>query len=317
MRLPRLSIHLLLATAVFLGAASSGFAAEPIPCLLAGGISFAPVDLLPEVLRGKITDTPPTFDMEGLKFIPLRRFANAIAAPLTWAPQTQTMTVQTQAGAVSFRAWPNLEFWKQPRITALVGFAPVTVAATCVRVIDGDTIELDDGERVRYIGMDTPETKHPYKPVEAFGHEASAANRKLVEGRRVTLEYDVEKRDRYRRLLAYVYVGDTFVNAELLAQGYAQTSTYPPNVRYALMFNSIQRHAREAHKGLWGASDSADDTASQSAGKYLGSKRSDIYHYPTCKWALKISPHNAIWFDSAAQARKAGYRPCRVCKPPQ
>ena len=194
---------------------------------------------------------------------------------------------------------------------------PDTVVATCVRVVDGDTIELDNGEKVRYIGMDTPETKHPYKPVEAFGYEASAANRKLVEGRRVTLEYDIEKRDRYGRLLAYVHVGDTFVNAALLARGYAQTSTYPPNVRYADMFSYIQRRAREVGKGLWGAPRPEDNTSPAPGGKYLGSKRSQIYHYPTCKWALKISPGNARWFDSAAQAHKAGYRPCRVCKPPQ
>ena len=320
MRLPRLtriSIYLLLAMAVLLGVGSSALAAEPIPCLLAGGISFAPVDLLPAALRAEITDTPPTFDIEGLKFIPLRRFAGALAAPLTWAPQTQTITMQTEAGAVAFRGWPNLEFWKQPRIAALTGFAPVTVDAKCVRIVDGDTIQLDDGEKVRYIGMDTPETKHPYKPVEAFGHEASAANRKLVEGRRVTLEYDVERRDRYGRLLAYVYVGDVFVNAELLAQGYAQTSTYPPNVRYAHMFSYIQRSAREVGKGLWGAPQPEDNTTPDPAGKYLGSKRSHIYHSPTCKWALKISEQNAVWFDSAAQAREAGYRSCRVCKPPQ
>jgi micrococcal nuclease len=290
---------------------------EPIPCLLAGGLSFAPVDLFPEALRVKITDSPPPFAIEGLKFIPLRRFANALSAPLTWHSHTQTITMQVAGGPVHFNALPGLRFWKQSRIRTLSSFAPVTVEAKCVRAVDGDTIQLDNGEKVRYIGMDTPETKHPHKPVQVFGHEASAANRKLVEGRRVTLEYDVEKRDRYQRLLAYVHVGEVFVNAALLAEGYAQTSTYPPNVRYADMFSCIQRSAREGGKGLWGAEHAGDNTVSRSVGKYLGNNHSHIYHYPTCRWAQKISPQNAIWFESAAAARKAGYRACRVCKPPQ
>src|SRR5690349_13538593 len=87
--------------------------------------------------------------------------------------------------------------------------------ATVARVIDGDTIELTSGDRVRYIGMDTPETVDPRKTVQCFGKEASAANRALVEGKVVTLVPDVEDRDMYDRFLRYVYLGDTFVNLEL------------------------------------------------------------------------------------------------------
>lgn len=119
------------------------------------------------------------------------------------------------------------------------------------RVVDGDTIKLVGGERVRYIGVDTPETKHPYKKVQYFGKEASAFNKKLVEGKKVRLEYDVEKKDKYGRLLAYVYVDDIFVNAELVKQGYAQVMTIPPNVRYAEYFRKLQNQAREEKKGLW------------------------------------------------------------------
>jgi micrococcal nuclease len=95
-------------------------------------------------------------------------------------------------------------------------------AAKVIRVIDGDTIELEGGVKVRYIGIDTPETVHPSKPVQFMGKEASAFNRQLVEGKDVRLEYDVQRTDKYGRTLAYVYVGDTFVNAELVKQGYAQ-----------------------------------------------------------------------------------------------
>ena len=102
------------------------------------------------------------------------------------------------------------------------------------KVIDGDTILLKNGERVRYIGIDTPETVHPTKPVEYYGKEATQANRRLVENKVVRLEFDVQTRDKYGRLLAYVWVvhhgvDSIFVNAELVRQGYAKVSTYPPD----------------------------------------------------------------------------------------
>jgi micrococcal nuclease len=137
-------------------------------------------------------------------------------------------------------------------IIFLCGFAsPPLNLFKVERVVDGDTIKLANGERVRYIGIDTPETKHPRKPVEYFGKEASAANKKLVEGKKVRLELDVQKRDRYGRLLAYVYVGDIFVNAWLVENGYAQVATYPPNVKYQKMFLKLQNEARASSKGLW------------------------------------------------------------------
>ena len=129
------------------------------------------------------------------------------------------------------------------------------------RVIDGDTIELSDGRIVRYIGIDTPETKHPYKAVEHLGEEAYLYNKELVEGRWVSLEFDVEKRDRYNRLLAYVYAGDTFVNAKLVEDGFAQIYTVPPNVKYQELFLKLQREARENKKGLW------DSTLDNNMGK--------------------------------------------------
>ena len=128
-----------------------------------------------------------------------------------------------------------------------------------VRVVDGDTIVVDIpgiGEKtVRYIGIDTPETKHPRKGVEPYGPEASNANRKLLEGKKVILKLDVQKFDRYGRLLAYVYVWHgpkrIFVNAWLVKHGYAQVSTFPPNVKYQEKFLKLQRKAREKGRGLW------------------------------------------------------------------
>ncbi len=121
------------------------------------------------------------------------------------------------------------------------------------RVIDGDTVVLSNGERVRYIGMDTPELYHPRKPVQFYAREAMEFNRRLVEGKRVRLEFDLERRDKYGRLLAYVYLPDgTFVNAELVRQGYAQLLTFPPNVKHVDLFRKLQTEAREANRGLWG-----------------------------------------------------------------
>jgi len=136
--------------------------------------------------------------------------------------------------------------------------SPAGVQAEVTRIVDGDTIHVDlDGtdETVRYIGVDTPESVKPGTPVECFAKKASAFNARLVEGEDVKLRFDVERRDRYGRLLAYVYrAGDgLFVNAELIRRGYARTLTVPPNVRFAERFARLQREAREARRGLWRA----------------------------------------------------------------
>lgn len=119
------------------------------------------------------------------------------------------------------------------------------------RVIDGDTIQLENGKTVRYIGIDTPETKDPRKSLQCFGKEALGKNKELIEGKRVRLEKDVSETDKYGRLLRYVYVGDIFVNDYLVRQGYANASTFPPDVKYQEMFIQAQQEARENKRGLW------------------------------------------------------------------
>jgi len=131
---------------------------------------------------------------------------------------------------------------------------PTMEIALVTEVIDGDTIEVQIGEqryKVRYIGIDTPETKHPEKPVEWMGPEAAAKNEELVGGKLVRLEKDVSETDKYGRLLRYVWVGDMMVNAELVRLGFAQVSTYPPDVKYVDLFLKLQQEAREARRGLW------------------------------------------------------------------
>jgi len=123
-------------------------------------------------------------------------------------------------------------------------------------VIDGDTIELSSGEKVRYIGIDTPEVREKtqegwvYKP-GPFGEEAKEFNRRLVEGKRVRLEFDVQKKDKFKRTLAYVYAGEMFVNLEMVRQGFAMIYTYPPNLKYLELFLDAQKEARENKRGLW------------------------------------------------------------------
>ena len=130
------------------------------------------------------------------------------------------------------------------------------VEAQVVKVVDGDTIHVEiDGTvyAVRYIGIDCPETTHPYEPVEWMGKEATEANRQLVENKIVYLEKDVSETDRYGRLLRYVFLADgTFVNAELVRLGYAQSVTYAPDVRQQNLFLKMQQEAMEAERGLWG-----------------------------------------------------------------
>ena len=125
------------------------------------------------------------------------------------------------------------------------------------RVVDGDTLLLGTGERVRLIGVDTPETKHPNKPVEHFGREAAAFTKRLAEGKPVKLEYDqanahLQHKDRYDRTLAYVFLDDgTLLNSEIIRQGYGFAYTQFPFSRME-EFRRLEREAREQKRGLWG-----------------------------------------------------------------
>lgn len=147
--------------------------------------------------------------------------------------------------------------------------AALPETATVRRVIDGDTIELMDGRFVRYLGIDAPEVRRRARPgdrewrglaadpwvidPEPFGEAATEANTRLVAGRTVRLEYDVQTHDRFGRLLAYVYLGEVMVNEELLREGFAAPLTIPPNVKYAERFRQLAEEARRAQRGLWSA----------------------------------------------------------------
>lgn len=120
-----------------------------------------------------------------------------------------------------------------------------------VKVIDGDTVILESGKTVRYIGIDTPEVHHPKKKIQCFAKEAKEANEQLVLGKFVRLEKDVSETDRYGRLLRYVYVEDLFVNEHLLKEGFALLATFPPDVKYVDLLQKAQEEARKNNKGLY------------------------------------------------------------------
>ena len=203
------------------------------------------------------------------------------------------------------------------------------------RVIDGDTIGLQNGDRVRYIGIDTPEVVDPRKPVQCFGVEAARRNKELVEGKSVRLEKDVSERDKYGRLLRYVFLPDgNFVNLKLVEEGYAAASTFPPDVKYAAEFATAEKEAREAKKGLWQACANADSRGQDAdlRGQALLSKPTNdncvikgnissggekIYHLPNCSYYDKTKIDEARgerWFCTEAEAVAAGWRKAGNCQ---
>jgi micrococcal nuclease len=132
---------------------------------------------------------------------------------------------------------------------------PDTATVEVTDIVDGDTIEVayeGETEDVRYIGIDTPESVKPDTPVQCYALAASDFNERLVGGERVRLVFDAERRDDFERLLAYVHVESTFVNAELVRRGFARTLEIAPNTRFADLFDRLQQAAANAGRGLWG-----------------------------------------------------------------
>ena len=176
------------------------------------------------------------------------------------------------------------------------------------KVLDGDTIVLQGGEVVRYAGLDAPELDAKEGP-EFFAREALSFNKRLVFLKKVRLEFDKELRDAHGRLLAYVFVNDTFVNAELIRLGYARAAPKPPNEKYKDLFLQLQKKAMEEKIGLW--QKEKEDTEAF----YIGNKSSRVFHRPSCPYGQKISGRNRIIFRSRKDAIDIGYTPCRQCRP--
>lgn len=216
------------------------------------------------------------------------------------------------------------------------------ITATVSRVVDGDTIEVAfDGtkEKVRLIGVDTPETVHPSKGVEPFGPEASNYTKNRLDGKTVYLEKGVQERDKYGRLLAYVWqeppteISDAEItakmfNARLLVNGYAQLMTIPPNVKYVDQFTRLQAQARENSYGLWGIAPESVAVAGQTTTTTQAvtpapqpQATGDVtvyvtntgkkYHRDGCRYLSKSRIPISL-----SGAKASGYGPCKVCSPP-
>jgi micrococcal nuclease len=193
----------------------------------------------------------------------------------------------------------------------IVFFFVAFLAVNCIaaeyvvkRVLDGDTIQTESGEIIRYLGIDAPEI-----PDEFYAREAARYNRKLVSKKEVRLEFDVERKDQYGRLLAYVFIEDLFVNGELVKRGYAKAMVRLPNLKYRDILLNYQKEAIDEGKGLW------QERKKETESIYVGNSLTYILHRPSCKWASKISDKNRIVLYNSIDATRIGYSPCKICKP--
>lgn len=184
-----------------------------------------------------------------------------------------------------------------------------TAGVTVKRVVDGDTVILDDDRRLRLIGVDTPETVKPRGRVEPWGKEASNFTKKALTGKTAYLEYDEEREDRYGRTLAYLWTEDPakankpkediLFNYQLVAAGYARERAYNPNTKYQSMLREGEALAMDHLRGLW--------AVEGKEGPAKGNKKSKIYHLPGDKQYDKLSPKNTVLFKNAIAAERAGY----------
>jgi micrococcal nuclease len=180
---------------------------------------------------------------------------------------------------------------------------------TVSKAIDGDSIVLETGEQVRYIGIDAPEMGKQSGGPQFYAKEATAFNKQLVLLKKVRLEFDAERHDTYGRLLAYVFVKNLFVNGELVKRGYARAMIKPPNVKYKDLLIKYQNEAMSKEIGLW------QEKKTDTAASYVGNKRTYVFHRPDCSYAGKIPEKNKIIFRNRLDAIKIGYAPCKRCKP--
>jgi micrococcal nuclease len=178
------------------------------------------------------------------------------------------------------------------------------------RVIDGDTLVLDGGVRVRVLGIDAPEMERDGQPPDFLAHKAKAVLAGLTLNRKIGLEYDRLRYDHYGRLLAYLFLPDrTLVNTELVRQGLARVYFIAPNMRYREVLLAAQQEAIKAERGIW------QKLLQQDEPYYLGNKNTLRLHRPRCPLAANMAKINQLRFTSLKEAYLQGYSPCRSCKP--
>ena len=174
-------------------------------------------------------------------------------------------------------------------------------------VNDGDTIVLTNGKRVRYIGINAPEIDHDNHRAQPFGYESRSYNKDVVLKRKIRLEFDRERQDRYGRLLAYLFLPDgTFLNEALLQKGYAYHLYKKPNLKYNQRLLEAQLEAMRAGRGIW-------ENWSEEKKRYIGNRNSRRFHLDSCASAGRIKHKNRIHFSTRWEAFEAGYAPAGGC----
>lgn len=242
-------------------------------------------------------------------FVPVRFIAENLGTTVDWDTENRVVIIGN--------GYDKIKGFKKVKVT---------------RVVDGDTIIVNyngKDEKLRMILVDTPETVHPRKPVECFGKEASNYTKKSLSNKYVYLQKDVSDRDRYGRLLRYVWtkrpnsneptkeeIEKYMFNAILTKEGYGKIATFPPDVKYVEIFRELDQSARKNNKGLWNCSNNKKEvkdtnkskTKPKNNSKIKGNKNSKIYHLPTGANYNKLSEKNIVYFNSEEDAIKAGYR---------
>lgn len=267
-------------------------------------------------------------------FVPIRLIAELFDKEVSWNNDTKSVLINDKGTSQPINPIKSTNNFEQAKV---------------VRVVDGDTIVVDRGrgeEKIRFVLVNTPETKHPKKGVEFYGKEASDFTKNALSNKTVYLQKDVSETDKYGRLLRYIWlerptsnepsneeVRTKCFNAILLAGGYANVSTFPPDLQYVDLFRQIEREAREKNLGLWAngqapevkpePSNNNNNQANQPVkntgekaylhanGRIIGNKNSSIYHTPSGRDYKKVTLRNAVFFDTEEQARQAGFRPAK------
>ena len=182
--------------------------------------------------------------------------------------------------------------------------------ALVVQVVDGDTLVLAGGIKVRVLGIDAPEMEKDGRPADFLAHQAKATLGELTLNRKITLSFDRLRYDHYGRLLAYLFLPDhTLVNAEMVRLGMARVYFIAPNLRYQKVLVAAQQEAIGAQRGVW------QQLLKQDESFYLGNRHSLRLHRPTCPLAAQMARANQVRFTLLKEAYLQGYSPCRSCKP--
>lgn len=259
------------------------------------------VKLVIDNTTATVNDVPvelaaPAAIINNSTYVPARFVAESLGADVEWDNNTKSVLVNS-----------NYPYGKY-KVT---------------RVVDGDTFQVDFNgtkEKVRLIGVDTPESVHPdVSKNVAEGKIASEYAKRKLGNKEVGLEFDVQERDVYGRLLAYVWLDGEMYNKHLLTTGYAKVATYPPNVRYVDDFTALQKTARENNVGLWGEAEitepAEESNTTPNEANYIGNASSLKFHYPYCEAVGKMSDSNKVSLGSRDEAINQGYTPCKICNP--